>query len=208
MRLAVDTSTPIASVALEAGGHVYEREEKVTTFSERLMVLIDELFTEANASPKDLTVVVCGAGPGSFTGLRIGLSTAKGLCLGVGCKLQMVSSLEALALRAPTGSTVLTALDAFRGEIYAAEYEIPFNIVRAPFSALPTDIASTAAFAIGDAFQKYPAAIPPNATVIHAAPRARELLALSADRGFDDPRTAAPAYIRASAPEEAASKKA
>jgi tRNA threonylcarbamoyladenosine biosynthesis protein TsaB len=205
--LALDTSTPVASVALSVDDEVYERAEQVTTFSERLMAMIDELFTEAGVRPSSLNAVVCGAGPGSFTGLRMGLSTAKGLCLGTGCRLLLISSLEALAAQVP-GGTVLAAVDAFRGEIYAALYRDGVE-VKEPFSALPAVLhATTATHAIGDAFAKYPDACPPGAVRIDSAPRARDLLVLARARtGSDDPRTAAPRYVRASAPEEAASKR-
>ena len=205
LRLAIDTSTPIASVALRSNDTLLEREEQVTTFSERLMELVDELFVEAGRRPAELEAVICGAGPGSFTGLRIGLATAKGLCLGTGCKLLMVSSLEALALRGR--GTVLAALDAFRGEVYAGVYEVgdTVRVIEPPFTALPAALPA-AAQVVGNAYDKFP--VPVGATrLVGSGPRARELLELAAPRlaagGHDDPRTAAPSYVRASAPEEA-----
>ena len=205
LRLAIDTATPIASVALFSDGSLYEREEQVTTFSERLMVIVDELFVVAGRKPSELEVVVCGAGPGSFTGLRIGLATCKGLCLGTGARLLMVSSLEALALRGR--GRVLAALDAFRGEVYAGVYDVDdgVTIVEPPFTALPASLPS-ATQVIGNAFDKYP--VPVGATRLEGAgPRARELLAAAEPRilrgEHDDPRLAAPSYVRASAPEEA-----
>ena len=203
--LAIDTATPVASVALLSDDVLFEREEQVTTFSERLMTLVDELFVEAGRKPAELDAVVCGAGPGSFTGLRIGLATCKGLCLGTGARLLLVSSLEALALRGR--GTVLAALDAFRGEVYAGVYEVGDTVlvVEPPFTALPAALPAIAQV-VGNAWDKYPV---PAASTRRAGsgPRARELLALAAPRlsagEHDDPRTAAPSYVRASAPEEA-----
>ena len=205
LRLAIDTATPIASVALLSGSTLYEREEEVTTFSERLMVLVDQLFVEAGRAPRELEAIVCGAGPGSFTGLRIGLATCKGLCLGTGARLLMVSSLEALALRGR--GRVLAALDAFRGEVYAGVYEVGdgVTIIEPPFTALPGALPASPQV-VGNAFDKYP--VPVGATrLVGSGPRARELLARAAPRllagEHDDPRVAAPSYVRASAPEEA-----
>ena len=122
--LAVDTSTLHAGAALWRAGRVLaERRRVVTTHSEALLPMIDEIFVEAALAPADLAAIACGAGPGSFTGLRIGLATCKGLCFALPKPLVMVSSLAALAARAPDGR-VLATIDAFKGEVYAAVYEV------------------------------------------------------------------------------------
>lgn len=99
------------------------RQASVSTHSELLLPLVSECLAELGLKPGELSAVACGAGPGSFTGLRIGLSTAKGLCFALGLPLVMVSSLEALANRALTGDAqrrpVLAVLDAFRGQVFA-----------------------------------------------------------------------------------------
>ena len=225
--LALDTATPVASVALFVDERVFSRDETVTTCSERLLAMIDEVFQEAGIRPAALGGVVCGAGPGSFTGLRIGLSTAKGLCLGLGCSLTLVSSLEALAARGQPGQRVLAGIDAFRGELYAGLFALDENALPravdealAAFAVHPDALAAATRPAgspapshfIGDAFRRYPGAIPPGAIDLASAdetpgPRARELLRLGRarfDAGLlDDPRGAVPRYVRASAPEEA-----
>jgi tRNA threonylcarbamoyladenosine biosynthesis protein TsaB len=127
--LGIDTSTQNAGVAVlldaEDGTHrIFERQRRVTTHSEMLLTLVDEVLTEAQLAPKEIDAVVCGRGPGSFTGLRIGLSTAKGLCFALGRPLFLVSSLAALAARAPRGARVCAALDAYRGEVYAAIFRV------------------------------------------------------------------------------------
>ena len=124
MILAIETATLQAGVALlDAGGRIVAaRAARVTTHSERLMALVAEVLAEAGLAPASLHAVACGAGPGSFTGLRIGLATAKGLCLAIDRPLLMISSLAALALRAPPASRVVACIDAFKGEVYAGRY--------------------------------------------------------------------------------------
>lgn len=101
------------------------RRHSVSTHSELLLPLIAECLGELGMQAGELSAVACGAGPGSFTGLRIGLSTAKGLCFALGLPLLLVSSLEALAHRALSEAAqspprpVLAVLDAFRGQVFA-----------------------------------------------------------------------------------------
>ena len=131
--LAIDTATTLCGVAVAelddgpdggAGtGRSAARRQLVSTHSEMLMTLIADLLAELGLGPRALSAVVCGAGPGSFTGLRIGIATAKGLCFALGVPLVMVSSLEAMATAALERSTVarpvLATLNAFRGQVFA-----------------------------------------------------------------------------------------
>jgi tRNA threonylcarbamoyladenosine biosynthesis protein TsaB len=111
------------ALVTEAGELVARRDARVTTHSEMLLALVREVLDEARLQPAALGAIACGAGPGSFTGLRIGLATAKGLCLALERPLVMVSSLQALALRAPPGTLAVPAIDAFKGEVYAGFYQ-------------------------------------------------------------------------------------
>lgn len=126
--LAIDTATTLCGVAVQRSAafalpHHAVRRQAVTTHSEMLLPLIDDSLRELGQTPRDLTAVVCGAGPGSFTGLRIGVATAKGLCFALGLPLVMVSSLEALGAQAlaqvPRPRPVLATLNAFRGQTFA-----------------------------------------------------------------------------------------
>lgn len=124
--LALDTGTPTASVAVcsRAAGRIFRRDEPARTHGPTVLVLVEAVLAEAGLAPTDLAAVACGRGPGSFTGLRIGLATAKGLCYALGVPLLTPSSLEGLARAVPRRgpSTVVACLDARRQEIFAAAW--------------------------------------------------------------------------------------
>lgn len=121
--LALDTATAQCGVALLcADGRAAVEQERVTTHSESLLALVQRCLRPQGIALEDLLGVTCSAGPGSFTGLRIGLSTAKGLCFALGKPLVMISSLEAhgesVAGQQQQAAT-LVVLDAFRGQLFA-----------------------------------------------------------------------------------------
>lgn len=120
--LALDTATPCSTVALCRGEAVLAEEEaRVTTHSEGLLPMIHAVLQRAGVGVEALDGVVCGRGPGSFTGLRIGLATAKGLCLAGNLPLYGVSSLLPPAAEteaARPGSAVAVVLDARRKEVF------------------------------------------------------------------------------------------
>ena len=124
MLLALDTSTRQASVAVcdDDGRPLAHAEQEVTTHSEGLLPMIHLVLAEAGAAVSDLSAVACGRGPGSFTGLRIGMATAKGICLAADLPLICVSSLLPLGAAAAeaSGEQVLVAavLDARRKEVF------------------------------------------------------------------------------------------
>jgi len=96
--LAIDTAAPYLSVAAANGEEIFTAEtEAVTRHSELVMELIDGLMKKAAIRPKDLNGVICMGGPGSFTGLRIGYSIAKGLALSLSVPFAPVPTLECIA---------------------------------------------------------------------------------------------------------------
>ena len=123
--LAVETSTLAGGVALLDDERVvgqYLLDVRVT-HSERLMVAVDRLLADAAWAPEDLHGLAVSVGPGSFTGLRIGLSTVKGLALALAIPVAAVPTLDAMAAALPWASLpVCPVLDARRGEVYAALY--------------------------------------------------------------------------------------
>lgn len=122
--LGIDTSTPTASVAcMKDGlvlGEISLNQQK--THSEKMMVIIDQVLEMTGLEGKDVDCIAVGNGPGSFTGLRIGVTTAKGLAHGWQCSLVEVSSLEALSYRMPTLASVCPMMDARRDTVFTGIY--------------------------------------------------------------------------------------
>jgi tRNA threonylcarbamoyladenosine biosynthesis protein TsaB len=127
MFLAIDASTEACSVALGARDRWLERSQAAgQRHAELLLPMIKALLAEGGLALPQLAGIAFGAGPGSFTGLRIACGVAQGLALGADLPLIGVSTLEAMAetLRRRDGSSkVVAALDARMGEIYIAAYE-------------------------------------------------------------------------------------
>lgn len=124
--LTMDTATPCSSVALTAGtrrdGDLVAslRLTGNVTHSRRLLSAIDHLTLEAGVNKGDIAGIAVSLGPGSFTGLRIGMATAKGLAAATGKPLLGVSTLDALAAQCVTSKLICTLLDARKKEVYAA----------------------------------------------------------------------------------------
>jgi tRNA threonylcarbamoyladenosine biosynthesis protein TsaB len=124
--LAIESATPFASVAVLRGGRLLA--ELTTTgarpHSERLLPGVDRVLASAGMGLAEVGAFAVSIGPGSFTGLRVGVATVKGLAFGDGRPVAAVPTLAALAASA-TGSPhpVVACLDARRGEVYAALYE-------------------------------------------------------------------------------------
>jgi tRNA threonylcarbamoyladenosine biosynthesis protein TsaB len=96
--IAIDTAASVFSVALDAAGEQwYFEADAGTRHAQLVMEMIDILFEKASLKPSDLSQVVCMNGPGSFTGLRIGFSCAKGLAISLGIPFTAVSSLDCMA---------------------------------------------------------------------------------------------------------------
>ena len=134
LALAFDTSTPVSSIGwteLDTRGPRPEATRFASFIApaepghaETLLDRTRAALATGGHELKDVELLVFGRGPGTFTGLRIGLGTAKGLSLAFGTKLVGISSLEALALSAGTAGLVAPIIDARRGELYAALYDV------------------------------------------------------------------------------------
>ena len=219
MLLALDTSTRTASVALLGGPRVIERTAEVTTHDDTLLGMIDEVVRAAGARRAELAAIAVGAGPGSYTGLRIGMATTKGLCLGLGRPLVLVSSLAAVAHAA--GGDCAVVLDAGKGQaffgLFRAGVAVSPEVVLPP-SGLAAELAARlpgAGFEVyvgagagagasgalrlaGDGARLFPEAAALGQLVHGERPHARDVGALAAlrlARGESDPlATAEPRY--------------
>ncbi len=126
MQLAIDTSTDTASLALLSGGKI---EAELTWHSQmnhtaELLPNIVHLLNLAKLQIEDISGIIIAKGPGSFNGLRVGMSTAKGLSLALDIPLVGISTLEADAFQhAHTGRPICPILNASRGEIATALYQ-------------------------------------------------------------------------------------
>ena len=123
--LAIETATHSCSVAVSSGAAVYQRQEVGQNVHSRVLLsMVEAVLGEAGMSVTDLDAVAVSEGPGSFTGLRIGIGVAQGLSYGVRCPMIGVSSLDALAFQAETLGRVKAGIDARMGEIYWRDYDV------------------------------------------------------------------------------------
>ena len=121
MILAIDTSTAACSVALfdSAGFCLAHRDELIGRgHSERLVPLLDELLDGRRA-----THILVGVGPGSFTGIRVGIAAAHGLAIAWDCELAGMSSLALIAAGADVEGDVAAAVDGGHGELFVQQFE-------------------------------------------------------------------------------------
>lgn len=144
MILAIDSSQSSGSIALQTGGRVlYSANFDIKiTHSETLMPAIDHALSFCGADKKDLKAVYICNGPGSFTGLRIGLATAKGIAFGLQIPLFAFSSLQLCALAA-TGldKNILACIDAKMKEVYFALYSSNLQELIPPQVISPAELA-------------------------------------------------------------------
>ena len=124
--LVIDTSLNACTAALFDGDRVVaERVEAMARgHQERLGVMVAELFDTAGVAPRDLDRIAVTLGPGSFTGLRVGLSFAKGLAVGLGIAMKGIGTLEALGHHPDiVAERRMSVIDGGRGQIYAQVFD-------------------------------------------------------------------------------------
>jgi len=185
--LAFDTATDVATSALVSDGEVLgERTSRAVTLLED----VDALLCQSGMHTGDVEGIAVGIGPGSFTGVRIGLSTARGLALALGIPAAGVSTLDALAAGAPGAVPVV---DARRREVFVLQAE--------PRVLAPAELELTAGtVCVGNGAVRYRAVleargaeIPPDSDERHL-PRARFHAQLAS--GFGPAEAVEPLYLR------------
>ena len=185
--LSIETSGAESSVALSQGGLTVGSVTLDGSFTQSSMLApaVESLFRQCSREMSECAAVAVSSGPGSYTGLRVGVSTAKGICYGLKVPLLKVGTLEVLLAEAQTleqcadASFIVPVLDARRMEVYQAVYDAGGRCVE-PVSAKILDAGSYSdllsqgkvAF-IGTGAGKYQKAFPhPNGIYVQCAPKA------------------------------------
>jgi len=188
--LCLDTSTPTARVAiLDGSAEVrFATEATADRHSSHVLALCAAALEAVGVKAAELGAIACGGGPGSFTGLRVGLAVAKGLALPTGVPLHLVSSLEALALdilaSAGPEATAVPCLDAGKGEVYVGAFvaggEELVREVRAACRLPAADVVAWVAelarpLVAGNGFARHQSVLAALPVAVTAGPTARSI---------------------------------
>ncbi|MDZ3835987.1 MAG: tRNA (adenosine(37)-N6)-threonylcarbamoyltransferase complex dimerization subunit type 1 TsaB [Rhodospirillales bacterium] len=211
--LAIETSAAACSAALWSDGVVRERTEPMTRgHAERLVPLIGEVLAEAEAAYAQLELIAVTVGPGTFTGMRVGLAAARGIALATGRPCLGVTSFECVLEAARSeaeaawaeGGAVLVVLDSRRSEVFAQRFEAPDGLPRAPVVAAPEELAGSGrslGLVVGNAAAAMAAAgIGTGVALLEVAPSAAALARVAARLWAAGMRPAGlpdPLYLRA-----------
>ena len=172
--LAIDASTEACSVALQVNNKVYSRYELCPqSHSLRLLPMIDSVLAEANVTLSALNGLIFGQGPGSFTGVRIGVGVAQGLAFAANLPVVGVSSLQAMAQQAYIEfgeEQVLAAIDARMAEVYNGFFQLDENNIMqaqqveavtppAKLGDLMSAVIDKPSYVVGSGWDAYPEAL-------------------------------------------------
>ena len=186
--VALDTATAVASTALARDGELLGERLSVPI---RVLEDVDDLLRAACAEPGDLTGLVVGTGPGSFTGVRLGLAAARGLALALEIPVAAVTTLDALAAGAPAAVPVI---DAKRREVFVVRNGEIVALPAAAFDAPGSTCVGDGAVRYREHLEASGAIVPPDDDERHV-PRARFHLELA--REFVPAERVEPVYVRA-----------
>ena len=134
--LHIETSTKVCSVAISKNGQLIDLLEESSDayiHSERLTVFIDQICKKNDWKLNELGAIVVTSGPGSYTGLRIGVSTAKGLCYALSIPMIAVNTLESIAYLARKkhpNSSICAMIDARRMEVFSTIFDADFKVIK------------------------------------------------------------------------------
>lgn len=210
--LQIETATTNCSVALSKDGKTLALKEDYNSnfaHAESLNIFIEDVFKTAKFELKDIDAVAISKGPGSYTGLRIGVSTAKGLCYALDKPLIAVDTLKSIAAQvAAEDAFVIPMLDARRLEVYAAVYDSDCKEIRAVAADVLTETSfkeyldQSRVYFIGNGVAKFEALIQhPNAVFItDKLPSAAQMSGLAFDKykigDFEDVAYFEPFYLK------------
>lgn len=210
--LCLETATTNCSVALSVNGNVVSiKEDYNQSFShaERLHSFIEEVLNQASVALKDLDAVAVSKGPGSYTGLRIGVSAAKGLCFSLNLPLISIPTLQSLSHQVTEEfDYVIPMLDARRMEVYAAVFNGHKEMIRRTLAEIVNEDSfdsyleqGKVAF-VGNGVAKFQEICAhPNAVFLNdLLPSAKEMAALSQEKfnqnAFEDVAYFEPYYLK------------
>ncbi|MGO8958789.1 MAG: tRNA (adenosine(37)-N6)-threonylcarbamoyltransferase complex dimerization subunit type 1 TsaB [Streptosporangiaceae bacterium] len=200
MLLAFDTATPAVTVALHDGASVIAEETAIDArrHGELLAIFIEKVLSSVGADRADLTAVAVGTGPGPYTGLRVGLITARVLASTLGIRLDGICSLDVIGVQAASaagGGDFLVATDARRREVYWARYAPSGVRLAGPAVGPPAAIPAGLPVA-GDGGLLYPELA--GRSIGPRFPAAAQLAVLAAGRAAagEPPLAAEPRYLR------------
>lgn len=209
--LHIETATKNCSVAVARDGQLLAIQELATdgyAHAEKLHVFIQETITQAGIDFPELSAVAVSKGPGSYTGLRIGVSAAKGLCFALGIPLIAVDTLKVLAEQiSVSDGVIIPMLDARRMEVYSAIFDSSHHMIR----GVQAEILTGDSFAdvtgkvhiVGDCQPKIKTVLSSEKFVYHDAvvyPSAIQMVALSFEKftqqQFEDLAYFEPFYLK------------
>ena len=209
--LNIETATKNCSVSLANEGKTIlckEIAEQGYSHAEKLHVFIEELVKDSMISVQDLSAIAVSKGPGSYTGLRIGVSTAKGLCYALGIPLISIDTLQIIAKQVVIESgLIIPMIDARRMEVYSAIYDANYVCTRGVQAEVLTEESYTSIpeeiYVVGDCQEKVQTVL--NQSNIHFIPNvvfpsAKEMSALSFEKftkkEFEDVAYFEPFYLK------------
>ncbi|GAA4276958.1 tRNA (adenosine(37)-N6)-threonylcarbamoyltransferase complex dimerization subunit type 1 TsaB [Aquimarina mytili] len=211
--LCIETSTTNCSVSLAKEGKVLAFEEDYDTkysHAERLHNYIDKVIKDAEITFKDLSAVSVSKGPGSYTGLRIGVSTAKGLCYALGIPLISVPTLQGLSMQVvfDGNHSIVSMIDARRMEVYSSVFSSSHEEIRETKAEILTQesfseyLQNGKVYFIGNGVEKFSAICnDDNAVFIqNKLPSSKEMAILSfskfIEKEFEDVTYFEPYYLK------------
>ena len=212
--LNLETSSTNCSVCLTKDGVILAMKELNSenySHAEKLHVFIEEVMNEAALKMQDLEAIAVSKGPGSYTGLRIGVSAAKGLCYALGVPLVSVSTLKSMASQLKSVDEdvlVIPVLDARRMEVYSAVFDNHLNQVRETKAEIIDEqsfeeyIGSTSVHFLGSGAEKIKGIFNSDNLTFHldVVPSAKEMALISFDKfknkDFEDVAYFEPYYLK------------
>ena len=184
--LHIETATKNCSVSVATRGEciaLVEEHDKQFSHAEKLQRFINRSLQQAGLELKDINAIAVSEGPGSYTGLRIGVATAKGLCYALDIPLISISTLEIIARQVKGYQRIIPLLEARKMEVYTAIFDDRYQLLEKPH----TEILKTDSFKehtsvdkvafIGNAVEKWDELTKGECTTIRTFPSAKEMIA-------------------------------